>query len=191
MEATTAQLAAKTTAPAPNSEESGIPVRTFASILKTELKAELKAHQQKTDHERTEQEKRSYRAILKRFAQEPGETPDSLTAEIKNQLLSGMELVGKVTLTACRLPSTREKAGPPLVLLTFRTPADRALFFSRRKELAGTPWGIDEDLTPAQHQQRRALWGMFIEKRKEFPGVYWRGGDLYVNHRLWRPPPPG
>ena len=190
MEATTAKLAEQTPAPT-NPEASDIPARTFAAILKTELKAELKAHQQETEHERTEQEKRSYRAIVKRFAQEPGETPDSLTSEIKNQLLSGMGLLEKVTLTARRLPTTREKVGPPLVLLTFRTLAERALFFSRRKELAGTSWGLDEDLTPAQQQQRRALWGTFIEKRQEFPGVYWRGGDLNVNHRLWRPPPPG
>eukprot|EP00899_Mesostigma_viride_P023055 jgi/Mesvir1/3934/Mv19873-RA.1 len=129
LDASTAQLAEKATSPPASPEESSLPARTFADILKTELKAEFHAHQQEADQrqrEAAEREKRGFRNILKRF------TSSTLTAELKQQLLSRMGLQGKATLTGRRLPRPQGTGAPPLVLLSFRSLADRALFLSRR-----------------------------------------------------------
>eukprot|EP00899_Mesostigma_viride_P021255 jgi/Mesvir1/29130/Mv18429-RA.1 len=96
--------------------------------------------------------------VLRRFPQKPGETSTSL-AHVTSQLLTLMGLVGEVELRGCRhrLPHSRDKAAPPPVLLTFPSREDKQRFLSRRKRLHDLTWTLDDDLTPAQQQQRRDL----------------------------------
>ena len=146
--------------------------------------------------EAANRDSRKYRGILKRFDLLPGENPDSLLRAVKDQVLTRLELEETgALLGAHRLPRSRDKVGPPPVLLTFRSIADRARFFARRKKLEGSPWSLDDDLTPAQQQQRRDQWPDFIRHKTspEKPKAFWRGGDLYLNGTRWQPPraPPG
>lgn len=140
-------------------------------------------------HEAADREKRKFRVILRRFPMAPGETLASLADAIENTLLTQMELQGEIAMMGHRLPKGRDKAGPPHVLLTFGTLHERALFLSRRKRLQGSPWSLDDDLTPAQQHQRRELWPHYIRLKQSESNlpIHWRGGDLYVKNQLWTP----
>jgi hypothetical protein len=52
------------------------------------------------------------------------------------------------------------------------------------KGLQGTQLGLDEDLTPVQQAQKRAAWANFKEAKEAGERVYWRGADLYINHKV-------
>ncbi len=71
-----------------------------------------------------------------------------------------VELAGARRLPAKTLP--RNYAAAPrlaLLLLKFKTAEARSAVFKARAraKLAGTAWGLDEDLTSLQQQQRKAL----------------------------------
>eukprot|EP00899_Mesostigma_viride_P013040 jgi/Mesvir1/21737/Mv26173-RA.1 len=126
----------------------------------------------------------------------PEETPDSLLDELKKQLLACMQLPGAILQGAYRpVPHPRAKAGPPPVVLTFSDITARVRFLSRRKKLVDTSWSLDVDLTPAHGSSNAAImqWPDYIRHKTnpEKLQVYWRGGDLYVNKKLWNLAPPG
>ncbi len=68
---------------------------------------------------------------------------------------------------------------PTLLLLKFKTAEARSAVFRARAKLAGTAWGLDEDLTPQQPQ--------FLEARKASKWPWWKGGELFVDGRSVRP----
>eukprot|EP00899_Mesostigma_viride_P008877 jgi/Mesvir1/17991/Mv26531-RA.1 len=169
---------------------------SWADLLKSQASSTTTAITTKlqeledTRREAADRDRRRCRVILRRFDMLPEETPDSLLDELKKQLLARMQLPGAILQGAYRLPHPRAKAGPPPVVLTFSDITARVRFLSRRKKLVDTSWSLDDDLTPAQQQQRRDQWPDYIRHKTnpEKPQVYWRGGDLYVNKKLWKPP---
>ncbi len=56
------------------------------------------------------------------------------------------------------------------------------------KGLQGIQLGLDEDQTPAQQAQKRATWATFKEAKEAGERVYWRGADLYINHKVVNSP---
>ncbi len=75
---------------------------------------------------------------------------------------------------------------PALLLLKFKTAEARSAVFRARAKLAGTAWGLDEDLTPLQ-QQRKVLQPQFLEARKAGKQPRWKGCELFVDGRSVRP----
>ncbi len=67
------------------------------------------------------------------------------------------------------------------VLVTFATAEDRKAVFQNRVVLKGTHWGLEEDLTKQQQEQKRASWHLFEKAKAEKKKAYWRGADLYIN----------
>ncbi len=59
---------------------------------------------------------------------------------------------------------------------------------TRLQSLQGTQLGLDEDLIPAQQDQKRAAWATFKEAKEAGERVYWRGADLYINHKVINSP---
>ncbi len=53
------------------------------------------------------------------------------------------------------------------------------MVFRARAKLAGTTWGLDEDLTPLQPQ--------FLEARKTGKRPRWKGDELFVDGCPVRP----
>eukprot|EP00899_Mesostigma_viride_P028658 jgi/Mesvir1/8978/Mv14197-RA.1 len=123
---------------------------------------------------------------------EEGEKPEKLMRAFEREILGRMGLNGEIELVAHRLPRARGKAGPPPLLLTFKTPADKISFLRRRKRLEKTLFTLDDDLTLAQQQRRRELWPTYLQLRQTKAGqpVYWKGAAIYVGHKPWQATPP-
>ena len=149
----------------------------------------ISKEQREEQREVSNRTSRELNALLRHFDQLPEETADSLATELEDKLLHTMGLQGVVKLRGRRLPHSRDKAHPPPVILSFSSMADKALFLSRRKKLQSLPWSLDDDLTPAQQQQRRDQWPEYLRHKQapEKPKVFWRGADLMVNNKLWKP----
>eukprot|EP00899_Mesostigma_viride_P012170 jgi/Mesvir1/20954/Mv08025-RA.1 len=116
---------------------------------------------------------------------EEGENSEKLARAFEREILDRMGLTGEIELAAHRLPRARGKAGPPPLLLTFKTPADKISFLRRRKRLEKTLFTLDDDLTLAQQQRRRELWPTYLQLRQTKAGqpVYWKGAAIYVGHK--------
>ncbi len=76
----------------------------------------------------------------------------------------------------------------PAVVITLASVHDKLTVLCARKGLQGTQLGLDEDLTPAQQAQKQAAWATFKEAKKAGERVYWRGTDLYINHKVVNSP---
>ncbi len=90
-------------------------------------------------------------------------------------------------MAAVRQPISRKAETKPgivhtrAVLVTFATAEDRKAVFQNRVVLKGTHWGLEEDLTKQQQEQKRASWHLFEKAKAEKKKAYWRGADLYIN----------
>jgi hypothetical protein len=81
-----------------------------------------------------------------------------------------MKLAIKAVTTVRQPISRRAEIKPGTVhtrgvLVTFATAEDRKTIFQNRVILKGTHWGLEEDLTKQQQEQKRASWHLF-EKAK-------------------------
>jgi hypothetical protein len=65
---------------------------------------------------------------------------------------------------------------------------DKLTVLRAHKGLHGTQLGLDEDLTSAQQAQKRAIWATFKEAKEVGEWVYWRGANLYINHKVVNSP---
>ncbi len=74
------------------------------------------------------------------------------------------------------------------VIITLASVQDKLTVLRARKGLQGTQLGLDEDLTPTQQAQKRAAWTTFKEAKEAGERVYWRGADLYINHKVVNSP---
>eukprot|EP00899_Mesostigma_viride_P022850 jgi/Mesvir1/374/Mv11270-RA.1 len=144
------------------------PITTWADMLKQHTTSTTSAvaaqlQRQTLDlREEAELAKRSLNVIVKNFKMEEGENSEKLARAFERKILGRMGLNGEIELAAHRLPRARGKAGPPPLLLTFKTPADKISFLRRRKRLEKTLFTLDDDLTLAQQQRRRELWPTFL-----------------------------
>ncbi len=57
-----------------------------------------------------------------------------------------------------------------------------------RKGLQGTQLGFYEDLTLAKQAQKQAARATFKEAKEAGERVYWRGANLYINHKVVNSP---
>jgi len=67
------------------------------------------------------------------------------------------------------------------VLVTFAIVEDRKVVCQNCVALKGTHWGLEEDLTKHQQEQKRASWHLFEKAKAEKKKAYWRGADFYIN----------
>jgi hypothetical protein len=67
------------------------------------------------------------------------------------------------------------------VLVTFATAEDIKVICQNHVALKGTHWGLEEDLTKQQQEQKRASWHLFEKATTEKKKAYWRGANLYIN----------
>eukprot|EP00899_Mesostigma_viride_P005109 jgi/Mesvir1/1459/Mv14445-RA.1 len=163
------------------------PITTWADMLKQHTTSTTSAvaaqlQRQTLDlREEAELAQRSLNVIVKNFTMEEGETSEKLLRAFEREILGRMGLIGEIALAAHRLPRARGKAGPPPLLLTFKTPADKISFLRRRKRLEKTLFTLDDDLTLAQQQRRRELWPIYLQLRQTKAGqpVYWKGAAIY------------
>jgi hypothetical protein len=81
-----------------------------------------------------------------------------------------------------RLDKAIDKA--PVVIITLASVHDKLTVLRARKGLQGTQLGLDEDLTPAQQAHKQVAWATFKEAKEVGEWVYWRGADLYINHKV-------
>eukprot|EP00899_Mesostigma_viride_P008301 jgi/Mesvir1/17472/Mv26487-RA.1 len=173
------------------------PITTWADMLKQHTTSTTSAvaaqlQRQTLDlREEAELAKRSLNVIVKNLKMEEGENSEKLARAFEREILDRMGLTGEIELAAHRLPRARGKAGPPPLLLTFKTPADKISFLRRRKRLEKTLFTLDDDLTPAQQQRRRELWPTYLQLRQTKAGqpVYWKGAAIYVGHKPWQATP--
>ena len=90
-------------------------------------------------------------------------------------------------MAAVRQPISRKAETTPgivrtrAVLVTFVTTEDRKVVFQNHVVLKGTRWGLEEDLTKQQQEQKRASWHLFEKAKAEKKKAYWHGADLYIN----------
>jgi len=97
-----------------------------------------------------------------------------------------MKLAIKVVAEVRQPINKRAETKPGIVrtraiLVTFATAEDRKVVFQNRVVFKGTHWGLEEDLTKQQQEQKRASWHLFEKAKTEKKKAYWHGADLYIN----------
>ena len=172
--------------------------------LREELREELKGSsegwrtvERRMSHQAdaTQRQLRELNAVLRNFEGKEDESVEDLqqraAKELSSQLGVAVELAGARRLPTKTPPSRTYAAAtaprPALLLLKFKSAEARSAVFRARAKLAGTTWGLDEDLTPVQQQQRKALQPQFQEARKAGKRPRWKGGELFVDGRPVRP----
>jgi hypothetical protein len=130
---------------------------------------------------------RSYNARMIRFDETEGKTAQQLLDKVNSQVLQGhMKLAIKAVAVVRQPLSKRAETKPEIVrtraiLVTFATAEDRKVICQKRVALKGTRWGLEEDLTKHQQEQKRASWHLFEKAKAEKKKAYWRGANLYIN----------
>jgi len=122
-----------------------------------------------------------------------GETSKQLMELVQTELLDRLKVadcvqVQKVQrqMPSGRLDKATDKA--PAVIIMLASVHDKLTVLRARKGLQGSQLGLDEDLTPAQQTQKRTAWATFKEAKEAGEWVYWRGADLYINHKVVNSP---
>ncbi len=135
--------------------------------------------------------------VLRNFEEVEGETYTALLEHVKAKL--GDKLGINVELTAAYRQPTKHsyvaaaKGDNPArnrlqpVLMTFTSAATRIAVFKVCKHLAGTKCGLDDDLTPLQQSQRKALQPQWLEARKAGKRLRWKGDELFVDGHSVKP----
>jgi hypothetical protein len=137
--------------------------------------------------EARERATRSCNARIIRFDETEGETAQQLLDKVNNRILQGQMKLAIKVVTAVRQPISRRPETKPgtvhtrAVLVTFATAEDKKAIFQNRVILKGTHWGLEEDLTKQQQEQKRASWHLFEKAKADKMKAYWRGADLYIN----------
>jgi hypothetical protein len=110
-----------------------------------------------------------------------------LLDKVNNQILQGQMKLAIKAVTTVRQPISRRAETKPgtvhtrAVLVTFTTAEDIKAIFQNRVILKGTHWGLEEDLTKQQQEQKRASWHLFEKAKADKMKAYWRGANLYIN----------
>ncbi|CAK9861574.1 unnamed protein product [Sphagnum jensenii] len=108
-----------------------------------------------------QQQERMLNAVLKNFEEVEGETSTALLERVKAKLGDKLGINIELTATYRQLAKrsyaaiAKGEAQNNLarnklrsVVMTFTSAATRIAVFKARKHLAGTKWGLDDDLTP-------------------------------------------
>jgi len=89
-------------------------------------------------------------------------------------------------MSSRQLDKATDKA--PVVIIMLASVHDKLTVLRARKGLQSTQLGFAEDLTLAQQAQKRAAWATFKEAKEAGEQVYWRGANLYINHKVVNSP---
>ncbi len=98
--------------------------------------------------------------------------------KVNSQVPQGQMKLAIKAVAAVRQPISRRaetKHGTVhtrAVLVTFATTKDRKIVFQNRVVLKGTHWGLEEDLTKQQQEQKRASWHLFEKAKAEKMKAY-------------------
>jgi hypothetical protein len=137
--------------------------------------------------EARERSTRACNTRIIRFDKTEGETSQQLLDKVNSQVLQGQMKLAIKAVAAVRQPLSKRVETKPgtgrtrAVLVTFATAEDRKVVCQNRVTLKSTRWGLEEDLTKQQQEQKRASWHMFEKAKAEKKKAYWRGADLYIN----------
>jgi hypothetical protein len=122
-----------------------------------------------------------------------GETSKQLMELVQTELLDRLKVADRVQVQKVQrqMPSGRlnkaiDKA--PAVIIMLASVHDKLTVLRACKGLQGSQLGLDEDLTLAQQTQKRTAWATFKEAKEAGEWVYWRGADLYINHKVVNSP---
>jgi hypothetical protein len=88
--------------------------------------------------------------------------------------------------------STTPSNSPRPLIITLADFGDKLSVLRNRKNLKDSKFskvGIDEDLTKAQMESKRAAWPAFIAARQCGKRAYWRGHTLYIDGIIFTPSP--
>jgi len=128
-----------------------------------------------------------------RLTMSKGETSKQLMELVQTELLDKLKVVDYVhvqkvhrQMPSGRLDKATDKA--PAVIITLASVHDKLTVLRARKGLQGTQLGLDADLTLVQQAQKRTAWATFKEAKEAGERVYWRGADLYINHKVINSP---
>ena len=122
---------------------------------------------------------RELKAVLRNFAHEEGETPESLKTQV-DKLLDEQLSTNVVCSAAKRLQKGRNDTAQGIVVVQFKTKQHKFTVFKARGKLAGSTIGIDDDLTPLQQKRKNAAWPAFKEFRARGVRTQWRAEKLFV-----------
>ncbi len=117
--------------------------------------------------EAKERTTRSCNARIIRFDETEGKTAQQLQDKINSQVLQGQMKLAIKVVAAGRQPINRRAETKPgtvhtwAILVTFATVEDKKVVFQNRVVLKGIHWGLEEDLTKQQQEQKRASWHLF------------------------------
>jgi hypothetical protein len=129
----------------------------------------------------------SCNARIIQFDETEGETTQQILDKVNSQVLQRQMKLAIKAMATVRQPISRRVETKPktvhtrAVLVTFATTEDIKVVFRNRVILKGTHWGLEEDLTKQQQEQKRASWHLFEQAKVEKKKAYWRGADLYIN----------
>jgi hypothetical protein len=128
-----------------------------------------------------------------RLTMSKGETSKQLMELVQTKLLDRLKVVDRVQvqkvhrqMPSGRLDKATDKA--PAVIITLASVHDKLTVLRACKGLQGTQLGLDEDLTPAQQAQKQTAWATFKGAKEAGKRVYWRGANLYINHKVINSP---
>jgi hypothetical protein len=128
--------------------------------------------------EARERSTRSCNARIIRFDETKGEIAQQLLNKVNSQILQGQMKLAIKAVAAVRQPLSKRAETKPgtirtrAVLVTFATAEDRKVVYQNCVALKGTRWGLEEDLTKQQQEQKRASWHLFEKAKMEKKKTY-------------------
>ena len=112
------------------------------------------AMQKQDQADKEARKKKELNAILKNFESPEGDSPENLKVAVDALLCQQLE-TAIVCVSAKRLQSKKD-AALGNVLVQFEKKTDKHTVFKARAKLAGTPIGMDDDLTRLQQERKNA-----------------------------------
>lgn len=144
--------------------------------------------QKKDQADKEARDKKMCNAMLRNFAQALDETPENLKVKVDAMLA---ERIQTTVVCASAKRIRRKDAALGHVLVEFKNKADKLKVFKARGKLAGTPVGMDDDLTQLQQQRKNAAWPAFKEAtakglRTQWPAekLFVKEGERFVEHKV-------
>jgi len=136
------------------------------------------AMQKQDQADKEARKKKELNAILRNFESPEGDSPENLKVAVDALLCQQLE-TAVVCVSAKRLQSKKD-AALGNVLVQFEKKTDKHTVFKARAKLAGTPIGMDDDLTRLQQERKNAAWADFRAFRLQGIRTQWRAEKLFV-----------
>ena len=138
--------------------------------------ADITQRQQDKEDSQARQQKEQ-NAVFRNFSKVDGETPESLQGQVDKLLET---LSTSVTCANAKRISTKAGAVQGLVVVRFRSKADKLTVFKARGKLRGKPVGMDDDLMHLQQQRKNAACPAFKDAKSRGVKTQWRAEKLFI-----------